>query len=104
MFVSLSVAVALWRRLAQWTIVDLQSEDRTFQALFSVIKEATKYIVEIIFFNLIIIIITAHPHGEMVFKGTGNKYIISRGLSTSVAVHVLLNIASTCSLLKGAYT
>ncbi len=25
-------------------------------------------------------IITARPHGEMVFKGTGNKYIISRGL------------------------
>ena len=38
MFVSLSVAVALGRRLAQWTIVDLQSEDRTFQALFNEIK------------------------------------------------------------------
>ena len=56
MFVSLSVAVALGRRLAQWTIVDLQSEDRTFQALFNEIKagkfDSIEVGDEIIFFNL----------------------------------------------------
>ena len=82
MFVSLSVVVALGRRLSQWTIVDFQSEDRTFQALFNEIKAGKFDSIEIIFFNLI----TARPHGEMVFKGTGNKYIISRGLISSCSI------------------
>ena len=53
------------------------------------------YTCEIIFFNLIIII-TARPHGEMVFKGTGNKYIISRGLSEN---EVLTGTKSNVTLL-----
>ena len=38
MFLSVCVAVSLGRRLVPWTIVDLQSEDRTFQTLFTQMK------------------------------------------------------------------
>jgi len=37
MFLSVCVAVSL-RRLVPWTIVDLPSEDRTFQTLFTEMK------------------------------------------------------------------
>ena len=37
MFLSVCVAVSLGKRLVPWTIVDLQSEDRTFQTLLIVL-------------------------------------------------------------------
>ena len=38
MYLSICVSVALGRRLVQWTIIDIQGEDRTFLGLFRQVK------------------------------------------------------------------
>ena len=47
-FLSLCVTVSLGRRLVQWTIIDIQREDRTFQTLFNEVKARKLEIVAVI--------------------------------------------------------
>ena len=48
MFLSLCVTVSLGRRLVQWTIIDIQREDRTFETLFNEVKAGKFEIVKVI--------------------------------------------------------
>ena len=48
MFLSVSVAVTLGRRLVQWTIIDIQHNDRSFLDLFNEMKAGKFDCIEVI--------------------------------------------------------
>ena len=48
MYLSLCVTVSLGRRLVQWTIIDIQGEDRTFHTLFNEVKAGKFECIEVI--------------------------------------------------------
>ena len=48
MFLSVSVAVTLGRRLVQWTIIDIQHSDRSFLDLFNELKAGRFDCIEVI--------------------------------------------------------